>query len=107
VLSIDGNSSKQGSIQTAACEKQILCESSLPRAAAAAAAGACRQLRCPAGSAKAGELDVAHMNSFSHATNYPPIILSGLVDLINAHWVPLPQGTVLCLTADHTRSAVC
>lgn len=34
-------------------------------------------MRCPAGSVKAGELDVAHMNSWSHGTNYPPIILSG------------------------------
>lgn len=34
------------------------------------------------------------MNSFSHATNYPPIMLSGLVDLINADLVPLPQGAL-------------
>lgn len=49
-----------------------------------------RYLRCPPGSAKSGELDVTHMNSWSHATNYPPIILSGLVDLIHAYWRPLP-----------------
>jgi hypothetical protein len=47
----------------------------------------CRQLRCPPGSAKVGELDVSHMNSWSHATNYPPIILSGLVDLVNLYLV--------------------
>lgn len=51
-----------------------------------------RYLRCPPGTAKAGELDVTHMNSWSHATNYPPIILSGMVDLIHTFWVPLPQG---------------
>jgi hypothetical protein len=54
--------------------------------------GVCRSLRCPSSTAKSGELDVAHMNSWSHATNYPPIMLSGLVDLIHTHWEPLPEG---------------
>jgi hypothetical protein len=27
------------------------------------------------------------MSSWSHATNYPPIILSGLVDLVNLYLV--------------------
>lgn len=32
------------------------------------------------------------MNSWSHATNYPPIMLSGLVDLIHTRVLPLPKG---------------
>jgi len=32
------------------------------------------------------------MNSWSHGTNYPPLMLSGLVDLIHTHCVPLPHG---------------
>eukprot|EP00879_Flechtneria_rotunda_P026539 GHRR01028304.1.p1 GENE.GHRR01028304.1~~GHRR01028304.1.p1 ORF type:complete len:203 (+),score=66.65 GHRR01028304.1:453-1061(+) len=31
------------------------------------------------------------MNSWSHATNYPPLVLSGMVDLLH-HYSPLPAG---------------
>jgi hypothetical protein len=47
-------------------------------------------LRCPEGKVHPGRF--AHVNNWQHACTYPPIVLSGLIDLLSTQ-VPLPQGT--------------
>ena len=51
-----------------------------------------RYLRCPEGTVFAGRFAMSHANNWQHAATYPPVVLSGLVDLLSTR-VPLPQGT--------------
>ena len=49
-------------------------------------------LRCPEGPMYAGRFALSHITNWQHASTYPPVVLSGIVDLLSTH-VPLPQGT--------------
>ncbi|KAL4520062.1 hypothetical protein Ndes2526B_g01391 [Nannochloris sp. 'desiccata'] len=49
-------------------------------------------LHCPEGTQFAGRFALSHLNNWQHASTYPPIVLSGLIDLLSTR-VPLPQGT--------------
>jgi Family of unknown function (DUF716) len=49
-------------------------------------------LICPEGTLHAGRFALSHINNWQHASTYPPIVLSGIIDLLSIH-IPLPQGT--------------
>jgi hypothetical protein len=49
-------------------------------------------LHCPEGTQYTGRFALSHLNNWQHASTYPPIVLSGLIDLLSTR-VPLPQGT--------------
>ncbi|EFJ40190.1 hypothetical protein VOLCADRAFT_121751 [Volvox carteri f. nagariensis] len=54
--------------------------------------GGWRTLVCPAGTKREGRFYGPHMGNWQHAAMYPPVILSGLVDLVGME-VELPRGT--------------
>ncbi|KDD77113.1 hypothetical protein H632_c17p5 [Helicosporidium sp. ATCC 50920] len=53
--------------------------------------GQYRYLYCPPGSKWAGRFAMPHLHNWQHASSYPAVILSGVVDLL-AHSLPLPPG---------------
>ena len=48
---------------------------------------------CPKGTTRAGEFAGDNLNNWQHASSYPAVIASGLVDLLS-HYVELPPGVV-------------
>ena len=46
---------------------------------------------CPKGTKRAGEFAGENLNNWQHASSYPAVIASGLVDLLS-HYVELPPG---------------
>jgi hypothetical protein len=50
-------------------------------------------LQCPKGTLYAGRFALSHINNWQHAATYPPLVISGIIDILGATLVPFPQGT--------------